>query len=157
MGYPDLGLFNFVEEEKDKFTNFFEFIISKKNYENDLRSKCKSQTDSLNEQLSNAYKTINKLEKDVNDLTIKNKNLVKEKKDFEIKINRLKESYDKEVSELKTLNNKLTIKNNNLTIEKKNTEEKFSKITEAYQKIISGNKNTKNSKFYRDDRKSKEK
>ena len=90
-GYPEPGnIQNCLDEEKCKFINFFDYILSKKNYENELRQKYKTQIDSLNEQLSSSYKNNSKLEKDLSDILSKNKQMLKENKESESKITKLK-------------------------------------------------------------------
>jgi len=90
-GFPEPGSIETIsEDEKCKFVNFFEYVLSKKNYENEIRVKYKSQIDSLNEQLSSSYKNNTKFEKELADLTAKNKQLTKENKENENKINKLK-------------------------------------------------------------------
>jgi hypothetical protein len=144
FGFPLIGNFYFSsDEDKEKTFKFFDFLIMKKSTENEEKMKYKKQIDLLSTKLSNLQNENEKLTKELQSICEENKKFFKDKKDFEMKINKTKESLEKQVSELKSNNVKLTNKLNVLIVDKKSLEEKFSKISENYLKITnkSGNIN----------------
>jgi hypothetical protein len=146
FGFPQIGNFYFsIDEDKEKTLKFFDFLIMKKSNENDEKMKYKKQIDLLSTKLSNLLIENEKLTKEIQSIGEENKKFFKDKTDFETKINKTKESLEKQVSELKSNNVKLTNKLNVLLVDKKSLEEKFNKISENYLKFTnkSGNINSR--------------
>jgi hypothetical protein len=136
FGFPDIGLIYYSDEDKPKILSFFDFIIMKKSAENEEKLKYKKQIDALLNKINFMSNENEKLQKELNLINEENKKYFKEKKDFESKIIKSKDSLEKQIVELKTNNTKLSNKYNVLLVEKKSTEEKMSKISEALQKQI---------------------
>lgn len=136
FGFPDIGLIYYSDEDKSKVLSFFDFIIMKKSTENEEKLKYKKQIDVMSNKLNFIQNENEKLQKEISLINEENKKYFKEKKDFESKINKSKDTLEKQILELKSTNTKLSNKYNVLLVEKKSTEEKMAKVSEALQKQI---------------------
>jgi hypothetical protein len=138
--FPEIGNFYFPNSEQKEITlKFFDFLILKKSTEHEEKMKFKKQIEMLSDKISTLHNDNSRLEKEIINLAEEIKKITKEKKDCETKLEKLKETSEKQISDLKGQNLKLTNRNNAITTEKKAYEEKLNKLTENYQKIINKN------------------
>ena len=137
FGFPELGKITLspITSEQEKTFQFFEHLIMKKANDSADYQKFRYQNDSLVKKCEALENQITKYEKEIRSLNEELKNNTKNKKDFDFKISKQKEVYEKQSISLKNQNIYLNNKMNKILLEKKNLEEKIIQMSENINKL----------------------
>ena len=88
---------------------------------------------------------VSQYEKEIKVLNDELKKNTGNKKEYESKISKQKDSYEKQIISLKNSSTFLTNKLNKLTLDKRTLEEKYTKVAEAYAKLTTNKSKVLNS------------
>ena len=137
FGFPELGKITLspITSEQEKTFQFFEHLIMKKANDSADYQKFRYQNDTLIKKCEALENQITKYEKEIRTLNDELRNNTKNKKDFDFKISKQKEVYEKQSISLKNQNIYLNNKMNKILLEKKNLEEKIIQMSENINKL----------------------
>ena len=137
FGFPELGKITLspITSEQEKTFQFFEHLIMKKANDSADYQKFRYQNDTLIKKCEALENQITKYEKEIRTLNDELRNNTKNKKDFDFKISKQKEVYEKQSISLKNQNIYLNNKINKILLEKKNLEEKIIQMSENINKL----------------------
>ena len=137
FGFPELGKITLSpnSSEQEKTFQFFEYLIMKKANDSADYQKFRYQNDTLIKKCEALENQITKYEKEIRTLNDELRNNTKNKKDFDFKISKQKEVYEKQSISLKNQNIYLNNKMNKILLEKKNLEEKIIQMSENINKL----------------------
>ena len=137
FGFPELGKITLSPNisEQEKTFQFFEYLIMKKANDSADYQKFRYQNDSLVKKCEALENQITKYEKEIRSLNEELKNNTKNKKDFDFKLSKQKEVYEKQSISLKNQNIYLNNKMTKILLEKKNLEEKIIQMSENINKL----------------------
>ena len=126
FGFPELGQITLSPNtsEQEKTFQFFEYIIMKRANDSEDYQKFRYQNDALTKKCEALENQITKYEKEIRNLNDELRNNTKNKKDFDFKLSKQKEVYEKQSISLKNQNIYLNNKMNKILLEKKSLEEK---------------------------------
>ena len=136
FGFPDIGTIKLSSDakEQEKTFQFFDYCIMKKANDLDNYQKYKNNNDLLQQKCDELQGLIDKYKKELNNVKNELKNNTKEKNDYEFKMNKLKEYYEKLMNNTKKENIYLNNKINKILLEKRTLEEKLQTINEMINK-----------------------
>ena len=137
FGFPELGKITLSpnSSEQEKTFQFFEYLIMKKANDSADYQKFRYQNDTLIKKCEALESQITKYEKEIRTLNDELRNNTKNKKDFDFKLSKQKEVYEKQSISLKNQNIYLNNKINKILLEKKNLEEKIIQMSENINKL----------------------
>ena len=137
FGFPELGKITLspITSEQEKTFQFFEHLIMKKANDSADYQKFRYQNDTLIKKCEALENQITKYEKEIRTLNDELRNNTKNKKDFDFKLSKQKEVYEKQSISLKNQNIYLNNKMNKILLEKKNLEEKIIQMSENINKL----------------------
>ncbi len=137
FGFPELGKITLSPNisEQEKTFQFFEYLIMKKANDSADYQKFRYQNDSLVKKCEALENQITKYEKEKRNLNDELRNNTKNKKDFDFKLSKQKEVYEKQSISLKNQNIYLNNKMNKILLEKKSLEEKVIQMSETINKL----------------------
>ena len=137
FGFPELGKITLSpnSSEQEKTFQFFEYLIMKKANDSADYQKFRYQNDTLIKKCEALESQITKYEKEIRSLNEELRNNTKNKKDFDFKLSKQKEVYEKQSISLKNQNIYLNNKMNKILLEKKNLEEKIIQMSENINKL----------------------
>ena len=137
FGFPEIGAITLNSEpsEQEKTLKFFDYIIRKKASESQDFKTYQLQCDSLTKKCEVLEAQVSRYEKEIKVLNDELKKNTGNKKEYESKISKQKDSYEKQIISLKNSSTFLTNKLNKLTLDKRTLEEKYTKVAEAYAKL----------------------
>ena len=137
FGFPELGKITLspITSEQEKTFQFFEHLIMKKANDSADYQKFRYQNDTLIKKCEALENQITKYEKEIRTLNDELRNNTKNKKDFDFKISKQKEVYEKQSISIKNQNIYLNNKMNKILLEKKNLEEKIIQMSENINKL----------------------
>ena len=137
FGFPELGQITLSPNtsEQEKTFQFFEYIIMKRANDSEDYQKFRYQNDALTKKCEALENQITKYEKEIRNLNDELRNHTKNKKDFDFKLSKQKEVYEKQSISLKNQNIYLNNKMNKILLEKKSLEEKVIQMSETINKL----------------------
>ncbi len=137
FGFPELGQITLSPNtsEQEKTFQFFEYIIMKRANDSEDYQKFRYQNDALTKKCEALENQITKYEKEIRNLNDELRNNTKNKKDFDFKLSKQKEVYEKQSISLKNQNIYLNNKMNKILLEKKSLEEKVIQMSETINKL----------------------
>ena len=137
FGFPELGKITLspITSEQEKTFQFFEHLIMKKANDSADYQKFRYQNDTLIKKCEALENQITKYEKEIRTLNDELRNNTKNKKDFDFKLSKQKEVYEKQSISLKNQNIYLNNKMTKILLEKKNLEEKIIQMSENINKL----------------------
>ena len=147
FGFPEIGAITLNSEpsEQEKTLKFFDYIIRKKASESQDFKTYQLQCDSLTKKCEVLEAQVSRYEKEIKVLNDELKKNTGNKKEYESKISKQKDSYEKQIISLKNSSTFLTNKLNKLTLDKRTLEEKYTKVAEAYAKLTTNKSKVLNS------------
>lgn len=147
FGFPEIGAITLSSEpsEQEKTLKFFDYIIRKKASESQDFKTYQLQCDSLTKKCEVLEAQVSRYEKEIKVLNDELKKNTGNKKEYESKISKQKDSYEKQIISLKNSSTFLTNKLNKLTLDKRTLEEKYTKVAEAYAKLTTNKSKVLNS------------
>ena len=147
FGFPEIGAITLNSEpsEQEKTLKFFDYIIRKKASESQDFKTYQLQCDSLTKKCEVLEAQVSRYEKEIKVLNDELKKNTGNKKEYESKISKQKDSYEKQIISLKNSSTFLTNKLNKLTLDKRTLEEKYTKVAEAYAKLTANKSKVLNS------------
>ena len=147
FGFPEIGAITLSSEpsEQEKTLKFFDYIIRKKASESQDFKTYQLQCDSLTKKCEVLEAQVSRYEKEIKVLNDELKKNTGNKKEYESKISKQKDSYEKQIISLKNSLTFLTNKLNKLTLDKRTLEEKYTKVAEAYAKLTTNKSKVLNS------------
>ena len=136
FGFPEIGSISLSDnpKEQEKTFKFFDYVILKKANNLDDYQKYKRSNDLLQNKCEELEIQISKYKKEINKLKNELKIYNKEKNDYEFRVNKTKDYYEKIINNTKKENIYLNNKINKILLDKRAMEEKYQAINELLNK-----------------------